>query len=90
MRWSRILFEPLGKALLAPEMKEIVVTARTTLPGSSRSATRGVLYVHSAPSALCPHIEWAVGGVLGAPVSPVWTPQRRSVRVLPLRAVLDR
>jgi len=44
------------------------VTART-------SATRGVLYVHSAPSALCPHIEWAVGGVLGVAVSPVWTPQ---------------
>ncbi|HYI55456.1 MAG TPA: DUF3145 family protein, partial [Microlunatus sp.] len=26
------------------------------------STTRGVLYVHAAPSALCPHIEWAVGG----------------------------
>ena len=25
-------------------------------------ATRGVVYVHSAPPALCPHIEWAVGG----------------------------
>ena len=47
------------------------MTTRT----SNRSATRGVLYVHSAPSALCPHIEWAVGGVLGAPVNPVWTPQ---------------
>ncbi len=37
--------------------------------------TRGVLYVHSAPSALCPHVEWAVGGVLGVAVSLVWTPQ---------------
>ena len=46
---------------------------------SNRSATRGVLYVHSAPSALCPHIEWAVGGVLGAPVNPVWTPQPAQV-----------
>lgn len=27
--------------------------------------TRGVLYVHSAPRALCPHVEWAVAGVLG-------------------------
>ncbi|MDN5818786.1 MAG: DUF3145 domain-containing protein, partial [Yaniella sp.] len=27
---------------------------------------RGVLYVHSAPAALCPHIEWAVGAALGA------------------------
>ena len=37
--------------------------------------TRGVLYVHSAPSALCPHIEWALGGVLGVPVHFDWTPQ---------------
>ncbi len=42
---------------------------------TSNSATRGVFYVHSAPSALCPHVEWAVGGVLGVPVSPSWTPQ---------------
>ena len=42
---------------------------------NSNSATRGVFYVHSAPSALCPHVEWAVGGVLGVPVSPHWTPQ---------------
>ncbi|WP_300399950.1 DUF3145 domain-containing protein [Nocardioides sp.] len=33
------------------------------------------MYVHSAPSALTPHIEWAVGGVLGVPVNPEWTPQ---------------
>ncbi len=37
--------------------------------------TRGVVYIHSAPSALCPHVEWAVGGVLGVPVSLSWTPQ---------------
>lgn len=42
---------------------------------TSRSATRGVLYVHSAPSALCPHVEWAVGAVLGVPVKLAWTPQ---------------
>jgi len=47
------------------------VTART----ATRTATRGVLYVHSAPAALCPHIEWAVSGVLGMPVSLDWTPQ---------------
>lgn len=62
---------PLGKAYLAPEMKEVTVTAST----ATRAATRGVLYVHSAPSALCPHIEWAVSGVLGVPVSLDWTPQ---------------
>ncbi len=37
--------------------------------------TRGVLYVHSAPSALCPHVEWAAGGVMGVSVSMSWTPQ---------------
>ncbi len=52
------------------------MTTRTTTPTTGRSTTtRGVLYVHSAPSALCPHVEWAVGGVLGAPINPVWTPQ---------------
>lgn len=39
------------------------------------STTRGVLYVHSAPSALCPHVEWAVGGALGAPAPLPWVPQ---------------
>ena len=37
--------------------------------------TRGVVYVHSAPSAICPHVEWAVGGVLGVPVQLSWTAQ---------------
>lgn len=38
-------------------------------------AARGVLYVHSAPPALCPHVEWAIAGVLGVPVSLSWTDQ---------------
>ena len=42
---------------------------------TSRQATRGVIYVHSAPSALCPHIEWAVGGVIGHALNLEWTPQ---------------
>ena len=37
--------------------------------------TRGVLFVHSAPRALCPHIEWAAGNVLGMRVSMDWTAQ---------------
>lgn len=36
---------------------------------------RGVLFVHSARSAVCPHVEWAAAGVLGAPVSLTWSPQ---------------
>ena len=37
--------------------------------------TRGVLFVHSAPRALCPHIEWAAAEVLGSRVHLDWTEQ---------------
>ncbi len=37
--------------------------------------TRGVLFVHSAPRALCPHVEWAAGNVLGVRVALDWIPQ---------------
>ena len=48
----------------------------TQSPATSAGvAARGVLYVHSSPSALCPHIEWAVGGVLGVAVNMTWIPQ---------------
>lgn len=51
--------------------------AKTTGPITTNpaAASRGVLYVHSAPSALCPHVEWATAGVLGRPVDTMWTPQ---------------
>jgi uncharacterized protein DUF3145 len=38
-------------------------------------SARGVLYVHSAPSALCPHIEWAVAGIVGVQVTMPWIGQ---------------
>ena len=38
-------------------------------------SAHGVLYVHSAPPALCPHIEWAVAGIVGAHVSMPWVGQ---------------
>lgn len=47
----------------------------TRITSHPESTTRGMLYVHSAPSALCPHIEWAAAGVLGTAVSLSWTPQ---------------
>jgi len=53
---------PLGKAHLATSKEDPVTT-------------RGVVYIHAAPSALCPHVEWAVGGVLGIRVTLEWTPQ---------------
>ncbi len=37
--------------------------------------TRGVVYVHSTPPAVCPHVEWAIARVLTAPVHLQWTPQ---------------
>lgn len=39
------------------------------------ATTRGVVHIHSAPPALCPHVEWAVGGAVGAPVRLEWLPQ---------------
>ncbi|MDQ1608607.1 MAG: hypothetical protein QOE16_1339 [Microbacteriaceae bacterium] len=36
---------------------------------------RGVLYVHSSPGALCPHIEWAAGRALGRAVNFTWEAQ---------------
>lgn len=37
--------------------------------------TRGVVYVHSTPLAVCQHVEWAIARVLSAPVSLHWTDQ---------------
>ena len=44
--------------------------AAESLPGA-----RGMVFIHSTPAALCPHIEWAVAAVLGAGVSWLWTVQ---------------
>jgi Protein of unknown function (DUF3145) len=38
-------------------------------------SVHGVLQVHSAPPALCPHIEWAVAGTVGTTVSMPWVGQ---------------
>jgi len=37
--------------------------------------TRGVIYVHSSPLAVCSHVEWAIARVLDAPVRLGWTAQ---------------
>ena len=41
----------------------------------SGSYTRGVLFVHSCPPALCPHVEWNVASVLDQDVRLEWTQQ---------------
>jgi len=38
-------------------------------------STRGVIYVHSSPSAVTPHVEWAISGVLDARVVLDWSAQ---------------
>ncbi len=39
--------------------------------------TRGVVFVHSAPLAVCPHVEWAITRALTAPVQLRWSVQPR-------------
>lgn len=51
----------------------MAVTSRNM--SSPTIQTRGVLFVHSSASALCPHVEWAVAGVLGGTPDFAWVPQ---------------
>lgn len=44
--------------------------------------TSGVLFVHSCPAALCPHVEWALAEVLGERVALQWTPQPAAAAAL--------
>lgn len=37
--------------------------------------TRGVLFIHTAPRALCPHIQWAASSVLNQEINLDWTVQ---------------
>lgn len=39
------------------------------------SETMGVLFVHSCPRAMRPHVEWAFAHALGGPVRLRWSPQ---------------
>lgn len=41
----------------------------------SRVATRGVVFVHSTPTAVRPHIEWALDAVLDVPARLEWIAQ---------------
>lgn len=38
-------------------------------------STSGTIYVHSSPSAVCPHVEWAIAGVVATRVDLRWTAQ---------------
>ncbi|QBJ94969.1 DUF3145 domain-containing protein [Rhodococcus sp. ABRD24] len=50
-------------------------------------ATTGVIYVHSSPAALCPHVEWALTAILDAHANLRWTAQPASAGTL--RATCD-
>lgn len=40
-----------------------------------RHTTRGVVFIHAAPTALSPHVAWAIAAVLDQQVTLDWTPQ---------------
>lgn len=44
--------------------------------------TAGVVYIHSSPAALCPHVEWALTATLDCRADFVWTSQPASSGVL--------
>ena len=46
------------------------------------NSTRGIILIHSAPAALRPHLEWAVGAVFGSPVDFTWSAQPAEPRTL--------
>ena len=56
-----------------------MTNARTGSSGSGVGravpATRGVVYLHCVPSAIAPHVEWALAGVLGRPARLEWSAQ---------------
>lgn len=41
----------------------------------TRPTTRGMIFIHSASAALCPHIEWAIGAVLQERTDLRWSSQ---------------
>jgi hypothetical protein len=53
-----------------PRTQEVRVSVST-----SHVMTCGVVFVHSTPTALCPHIVWALESVLGQRVALEWTGQ---------------
>lgn len=41
-------------------------------------SAQGMVYIHSAPRALLPHVEWALGRLLGGPIGLLWQPQAQA------------
>lgn len=47
----------------------------TRMQAVSQPTARGMIFIHSTPAALCPHLEWALEAVLGTNVRLEWSPQ---------------
>jgi hypothetical protein len=65
------------------------MTGARSSRGDRSAATRGVVFVHSCPPALGPHIEWAIAGVLGHPVRLSWSAQPIAPATLRAEATWD-
>jgi hypothetical protein len=50
-------------------------SVRTSGPDRVMPSARGVVFLHCCPSAIAPHVEWALAGVLGRPARLEWTSQ---------------
>jgi hypothetical protein len=51
-------------------------------PTLRSDATRGVVYIHSAPTSLCPHVTWALEAVLQHQLHLDWSSQPAGPRLL--------
>ena len=47
-----------------------------------KEITHGMIDIHSAPRALCPHIEWAASGILGVRIALDWAVQPAGYNVV--------
>jgi hypothetical protein len=72
---------PLGKATLEP--REDLMAADAAHP---TVLARGMIFVHSCPPALRPHVEWAIAAALGTPVRLDWSEQPVSAGTLRAQA----
>lgn len=52
------------------------------MSAAASACTHGVVFIHSAPTVLCPHITWALESVLHQPVHLDWTPQPAGLRLV--------
>ncbi|MBO0841244.1 MAG: DUF3145 family protein, partial [Sciscionella sp.] len=66
------MFDDRGRRGRRPSIT--VVEQRRSAVSTTNNA-RGVVYVHSAPPAVCPHVEWAISGTLGMRADLQWSAQ---------------